>query len=212
MDDFEAFVAIFSKLVGDSGDPPQSRHPIVSAIVNGLSKLTIKNFAQEQMLEAFRRDRRLLMRERGNFVYLKVPRRRPTIVPVTLLDVDFNCDPPILRMEVVLFMDGEDGALNSIGMRFETPEDPDGGGMHDFHHAQLVKSVAKMIPLPNCPIWLPDKQPSFPLDARDPVQLLICAITSVYGAKEIGSLRRGCNEIWNRAQEMRLAPGLIKKS
>ena len=84
---------------------------------------------------------------------------------------------------------------SGIGFRLETPEimnQPDATtnneGIHDFHHAQLIKKFGKKkldrkLQI-KCPNWLPESQPSFPLPAKCPVSLLFCLIVTLYGRKE----------------------------
>ena len=78
-----------------------------------------------------------------------------------------------------------------IGFRMETPESmnqegdmPANGGIHDFHHAQLIRRFGQpkldILPI-DCPVWIPDSQPSFPLPAECPVTLLLCLIVTLYG-------------------------------
>ena len=87
-----------------------------------------------------------------------------------------------------------------IGFRLETPEcsnqteTPAGNeGIHDFHHAQLIKNFEKddldsKLQI-DCPSWLPTTQPSFPLPAKCPMSLLFCLIATLYGKKEYNNLR-----------------------
>jgi hypothetical protein len=67
-------------------------------------------------------------------------------------------------------------------MRFEAPHE--GSDAHEFHHAQLWTYIRKgdeasRIVDPN--IWIPEDQPSFPLQAKNPLELLWSAAVSVYG-------------------------------
>ena len=87
-----------------------------------------------------------------------------------------------------------------IGFRLETPESmnqtnttTDNEGIHDFHHAQLIKKFGKK-KLDSklricCPSWLPETQPSFPVPAKCPVSLLFCLIATLYGKKEYSDYR-----------------------
>ena len=78
----------------------------------------------------------------------------------------------------------EESELKSLAMRFETDEgehQSDGEiGSHDFCHAQLCRAITRRIPALT-PSWLPDSQPSIPLDAEDQVSLVLCMLTSLYG-------------------------------
>ena len=87
-----------------------------------------------------------------------------------------------------------------IGFRLETPESinqtgaiSNNEGIHDFHHAQLIKKFGKKkldskLQI-ECPNWLPDTQPSFPLPAKCPVSLMFCLIATLYGRKKYNEYR-----------------------
>ena len=62
---------------------------------------------------------------------------------------------------------------------------PANGGIHDFYHAQLIQRFRREelnseLQI-DCPCWIPDSQPSFPLPAKCPVTLLLCLIVTLYG-------------------------------
>ena len=74
-----------------------------------------------------------------------------------------------------------DGSLSINNQNITT----NNGGIHDFHHAQLIRKFGQK-KLDNklqidCPIWLPQSQPSFPLPAECPVTLLLCLLVTLYG-------------------------------
>ena len=85
--------------------------------------------------------------------------------------------------------------LQSLAIRFETdegdPETDKDRGAHDFCHAQLCTSIGRNLDA-TTPSWIPDSQPSFPLDAEDQVSLVLCMLVSLYGgrrvAKRLGDL------------------------
>lgn len=57
-------------------------------------------------------------------------------------------------------------------------------GSHDFYHAQPIRTFKKndsRYRLPCCPIWFTEKQPSFPLDAKCPVTLVLAFLIGIYG-------------------------------
>ena len=64
-----------------------------------------------------------------------------------------------------------------LGFRMEK-----GTGRHSFHHAQFVRGFEHG-PSVECPSWLPEKQPSFPLTAKCPVTLVLCLLLTLYGTK-----------------------------
>jgi hypothetical protein len=88
---------------------------------------------------------------------------------------------------LVLLLQEEENQLVGMGFRIESPEalcqqDEGSFGAHDFYHAQLVRE-AGYGPDFSSPEWLPDKQPSFPLWAVNPVDALLNLVLTLYGAK-----------------------------
>jgi hypothetical protein len=82
---------------------------------------------------------------------------------------------------------GNEGKLHGIGFRLESPygdeeDEENREGRHDFYHAQLIRGLG-WGPLVECPNWLPETQPSFPLTADDPVTLMLCLLLSLYGKR-----------------------------
>ncbi|MYB92469.1 hypothetical protein F4Y43_01255 [Candidatus Poribacteria bacterium] len=144
--------------------------------------------------------------ERGKVIYLPPLEKDPDCVPI--LSLYFNLKEPqsIAKLRVLLVRVDENRkphGIYGIGFRMETPEKINQGvnssvnsqhvdtvnnsGSHDFHHAQLIRKFGQR-KLDNklqidCPIWLPQSQPSFPLPAECPVTLLICLLVTLYGRK-----------------------------
>ena len=105
-------------------------------------------------------------------------------VPIFSLSCNLNRNQSIAKFRVMLVtLDENDRTkLNGIGFRMETP---DGTGIHDFHHAQLIhqfspKQFGNILQI-KCLSWLPESQPSFPLPADCPVMLLLCIMLTLYG-------------------------------
>lgn len=107
------------------------------------------------------------------------------ILPVVTLDssrewVNF-------RLYALLLMLDEGFELKSIALRFETDEAQEPTqtkGRHDFCHAQICRSIGNRTQALT-PSWLPDSQPSIPLDADDQVTLVLCMLVSLYGGKRV---------------------------
>jgi hypothetical protein len=73
----------------------------------------------------------------------------------------------------------------AIGMRFEARHQD--SEVHDFHHAQLWTHIRKgdegsRIVDPQA--WVPQEQPSFPLQAKNALELLWAASVSIYGKRD----------------------------
>ncbi len=92
------------------------------------------------------------------------------------------------RIYVLLVSLDENSDLRILGLRFETDEgdyDTEAKrGKHDFCHMQFCQSLSKLIPCLD-PSWLPESQPSIPLDADCQVSLVLCMLVSLYGRKEV---------------------------
>lgn len=92
-----------------------------------------------------------------------------------------------LSLYTLLLMLDEDSELKSVALRFETDESQAPTaivGKHDFCHAQFCRRInARTHAL--TPGWLPDSQPSIPLDADDQVTLVLCMLVSLYGGRYV---------------------------
>ena len=102
------------------------------------------------------------------------------------------------RIYTLLTMLDKCSTLQGLAIRFETDEgyrdseDESGShdsseeelGSHDFCHAQLCNSINKRIPI-STPAWIPDSQPSIPLDADNQISLVLCMLTSLYGGAHV---------------------------
>ena len=130
--------------------------------------------------------------ERGQVLYLPPLERNPSCVPILSLYCKLNDQQGIAKFRVMLVSLDKKGNPYGIGFRMETPESmnqegdmPANGGIHDFHHAQLIQrfkqeKVDSKLQI-DCPCWIPESQPSFPLPAKCPVTLLLCLIVTLYG-------------------------------
>ncbi len=130
----------------------------------------------------------------GKVLYLKPLEKNAEFVPVLSLTCTLNETQSIARLRVMLVCLDKNGTPYGIGFRMETPEgtnqngnETSNKGIHDFHHAQLIRTFGQS-KLDDklrvcCPDWLPTTQPSFPLSANCPVTLLLCLIVTLYGRK-----------------------------
>ena len=130
--------------------------------------------------------------ERGQVLYLPPLEKNPHCVPILSLCCRLNDQQGIAKFRVMLVSLDKKGDPYGIGFRMETPHSQDqdtstNEGIHDFHHAQLIQKFGQT-KLDNklqidCPCWIPETQPSFPLPAECPVTLLLCLIVTLYGRK-----------------------------
>ena len=136
-------------------------------------------------------------------LYLPPMKKDANFVPVLSLSCKLNETQSIAKFRVMLVSLNKKGNPYGIGFRMETPHSQDQAeetpadeegtgdedasaneGIHDFYHAQLIKTFQKKLGEKlqiNYPSWLPESQPSFPMPAKDPVTLLLCLIVTLYG-------------------------------
>lgn len=128
---------------------------------------------------------------RSKVLYLPRLEKNPEFVPILSLQCSLDETGTNAKLRVMLVSpNGEKEKLHGIGFRLESPhgdegDEEDGGnelGRHGFYHAQLIRSLGYGPPV-ECPSWLPETQPSFPLTADDPVTLVLCLLLSLYGKK-----------------------------
>jgi hypothetical protein len=92
--------------------------------------------------------------------------------PVISVAVDFTQDRPNVQL-ITFLISGPDAWL---GVRFDVPHVT--VGTHDYFHAQFSRGIhAGDIKLRDA-ATLPFQWPAIPIDARTPVQMLICAFGS----------------------------------
>ena len=141
--------------------------------------------------------------QRGKVIYLPPLEKKPDCVPILSPYFNLKETQSIAKLRVLLVQLDKNLRPYGIGFRMETPEKINQGvntsvnrqhtdianneGAHDFHHAQLIRKFGQK-KLDNklqidCPIWLPQSQPSFPLPAECPVTLLLCLIVTLYGGR-----------------------------
>ena len=137
--------------------------------------------------------------EKNKILYLPPLRKDADdaeFVPIFSLYCNLGRNQSIAKFRVMLVtLDKNDKTkLNGIGFRMETPEGinynantkgNNSTGIHNFHHAQLIQQFSpdqfgNILPT-ECPDWLPESQPSFPMPADCPVTLLLCTILTLYG-------------------------------
>jgi hypothetical protein len=121
------------------------------------------------------------------YLYLKPVEHGVTMIPVLNLIYDFGCSLPRVRIYLGLFQRHED-YIKGIGYRFEAPEgiSTSGSGRHHFYHLQMIRGFpfGGFFYPPEFMAWLPDSEPTIPLDAQNPIHLLCCLLISLYGLEE----------------------------
>lgn len=120
----------------------------------------------------------------ARYVYLE-PIQKENAIPIVWLEYDWTRSIPKVSFRLGIFVFDRDKELRAMGYRFETPH---GEGAHHFYHAQPIQElVTDKLP---CPEWIPVHQPSFVLDAVDPVTLLFSLVISLYGFEYLEKLTR----------------------
>ena len=134
----------------------------------------------------------------GKVLYLPPLEKDDRFLPILSPCCKLNSQQSIAKLRVMLVcLDDyfeENRKVYGIGFRMETPENqnqevdtPANEGIHDFHHAQLIQKFGQTkldskLQI-DCPCWIPETQPSFPLPANCPVKLFICLVLALYGKK-----------------------------
>ena len=164
----------------------QKQMELEDAVVAMLDLRGLRRFSSADIRRYFSDDGNLnvSMADLRQFIILRGPNNDVPMVPVLGLSVDMDGSSLNgLMVSLALYLrDDENGELRALGYRFEEPSD--GPGIHYFYHAQNVRQFkpATYLPLPT-PSWIPDSQPSFPLQATTPAALLVCALVAVYGGR-----------------------------
>ena len=104
--------------------------------------------------------------------------------------------------------------VRAVGFRFETPEGGDerGHGHHNYYHSQMFNYFRpnKDNKIPTN--WCPDTTPAIPLDAQNPVQLIISMLCSLYNMDYIKRLAG--STVWpdliSEAKQMQHQRKLVK--
>ena len=139
----------------------------------------------EQLKRKFNNNTEIDMMDKNMFLYLE-PTKSKDILP--LVTIQSSNMWRHFRIYVLLTMLDSDSNLQALAIRFETDEG-DGLigsaiGAHDFCHAQLCRSITGKVPA-STPSWIPDSQPSLPLDAENQIGLVLCMLTSIYGGAHV---------------------------
>jgi hypothetical protein len=125
--------------------------------------------------------------QRNSFLYLDPPKVGPPMLPLLSISANFGRCPPAVRIRMGLFLLDE-GALCAVGYRFEMAEGP---GAHNYCHAQWIRGFEEGSPFPGTESlqWVPDSVPALPLDADNPVTLLVALLVGLYGEQALAWLR-----------------------
>jgi len=101
-------------------------------------------------------------------------------IPILSTDLDLDKTPPEInfRVEMYRYESASGCKLQAIAFRFEC-EDPN--SVHGYYHAQFT-AESHGTSLPDCPKWIPQQVPCFPLITDfSAVSVLFCILVSLYG-------------------------------
>ena len=181
-------------------DPPQKARKPLSIAENRfslISKSELETLVRYGNGESFKPN---------TAIYIEPPGDDPAAVIAIWCQWNLAADTPALGCYVGYWSmvprfpkpeieNGEEQKLvpGFVGYRFETPGVGD-DEKHVYHHAQPCRSLglknrefSESLPVSN-------RIPAFPISAKDPVELLACAVLSVYGLKKLRELRRDFEE------------------
>jgi hypothetical protein len=136
------------------------------------------------------------------FIFLKPISHGFKQVPILHLKCDFGKVLPETNMRLGLFSI-HNGSLKATGFRLESPSEArtpsddrseeqdiaNDNSKHNFYHLQMISGFQKdkrFFEDDNLS-FVPEKEPTFPLDANVPVKLLLCLLVGCYGLQETGS-------------------------
>ena len=120
------------------------------------------------------------MRDASLYLQLELPKDQRILPLVTMHSTE---EWVHFRIYTLLTTLDENSDIQALSIRYETDEgDPhrQTDGSHDFCHAQFCNRISHRI-CATTPKWLPESQPSIPVDADDQLSLVLCMLTSLYG-------------------------------
>ncbi len=124
----------------------------------------------------------------ARFVFLRPAERQSDWLPA--FSVRIEGDWNNVRLFLAMFRldtSADLSRVRAVGIRFETPESgatTTREGRHDFYHAQFWHRLrGTRLRLPELE-WIPETQPSLPVSATGPLELLLALMVSVYGLNE----------------------------
>lgn len=136
------------------------------------------------------------------FIFLKPILHGFRQVPLLHLKCDFGKIRPETNLRLGLFS-LHNGSLKATGFRLESPseartasndetqgEDTENDkSKHNFYHLQMISGFQKhkRFLVDDNISFVPEKEPTFPLDANAPVKLLLCLLVGCYGLRETSS-------------------------
>jgi len=122
--------------------------------------------------------------EKNAFIYLPPTEKGPCIVPILSVEYNYATEPPEATLRIALFLLDSKDDIKAIGYRFETASRQ---GRHRYCHIQHIDGLGQN-KFPPGVEWIPTEYPAFPLDAQDPIELVICMLVSLYDREILDAL------------------------
>lgn len=134
--------------------------------------------------------RTVSMLENNAFIYLPPAKKGDCFVPILCVEYDYAIEMPKLSLKIALFHISENDdkrPLQAIGYRFETSHEQE---RHHYCHIQHINGFghSDRYKLPGTE-WVPMEYPAFPIDAQNPIELLVCLLVSLYDLDIINDLK-----------------------
>ena len=162
----------------------------------------LKNLDERGLRSALNRSQGVAMRD-SNLCILLQATKRERMVPL----LTFHSSPDWVNFRIYTLLMKRDvkDEFQALAIRYETDEGGTGNrmanGAHDFCHAQLCRSITDNLKATTGD-WIPESQPSFPLDACDQVSLVLCMLVSLYGGRCVADKLQN-SRIRNRLNKVR---------
>lgn len=124
------------------------------------------------------------------------------VLPFITMRYEFDPTPGKVWIQLVLICEDRNdipgNAYGTMGYRIEPPEESAPGGQvrskHDYYHVQPLLEIKRGVgPLEQCPLWLPDHCPTWPLYVTGPVQAFLSVLVGLYGLRAIRELLHEAN-------------------
>jgi len=159
-------------------EPPDHAYEIWGMLCGSWAPITEKEL--EELFSSSEKSKMINFSKRRKVLYLPLLQQDSKFVPVLTMQCDLGQACTDIKLRVMLVCRDE-GKLCGVGFRMDRGE-----GLHSFYHAQLIRSLepspyAECGPSVECPHWLPETQPSFPVIADSSAALIICLLLSLYG-------------------------------
>lgn len=128
---------------------------------------------------------------------LRLPRpdHGPKTEPCLDISFNFGCNIPEISLRIGLLLEKND-EVYGYGFRLDSPHGKhQEDGIHHYYHLQMIKKLAGVeFPSVDRLTCISDSEPSFPIDAKNCVQMIFCLIAGLYGLAWTNQFVRGIDD------------------